>query len=122
MSFRSRARIPLWLLALALLLAQALGQVHRTLHGPVLQARTVQALATGGTEPAALGRHADAFGHLGDADCRLYDQLLHADLLPDVASPRLPLAASMAVLHRLSVELLRCADAPYDARGPPPRR
>jgi len=118
----TRRRVLFWLLALALLLAQGLGQVHRSLHGPVLLARAAQALAATDAPPVAVARDADAFGHLSDTDCRLYDQLLHADLLPGVPLVPPPLVLPVTVLHRLAGEALARWAALYDARGPPPTR
>lgn len=98
----SRQRLAFaWLLATALLFAQALGQAHQVLHAP------------GVASDDAL------FGHHGSAECRLFDQLAHGDALATPALPALPdwpAAAPVAALHA-GVE--HGCTAVYRARGPP---
>jgi hypothetical protein len=94
----------LWLV-LALLLAQALGQWHGTLHA----------------RPAAAAPAADAFDQhkAGDPDCRLFDQLLQADGLAFLPPPLLSFGAAPAAAQ---VALQAARQAPawrQRARGPP---
>lgn len=95
-----------WLLALLLLAAQAAGLAHRVAHAP-------------GLAPA----HAQwVDGHeQGQDDCRLVDQLAHADALcgaPAALPPRLP-AAQAGAAARAQARPAGTAAA-YLARGPPP--
>jgi hypothetical protein len=102
MNTRLRLLPALWL-ALALLCAQALGLWHGTAHAvPAAQA------------VAAFDDH-DA----GDADCRLFDQLLHADglafqgsPLPDFGAAPAPALAAMQAARQAPAWRQR-------ARGPP---
>jgi len=110
-------------LAFALLCAQTLGTLHSLQHGNGLprgaarQALVAQAIAT----PQANSLGATLWSHAaGHADCQLLDQLLHADLLPQLTlalpaeSPRRTLLAAVVpgALHgRL--------ERPYQARAPP---
>jgi len=100
-----------WLLALALLQAQALGQWHRIAHGP-------GAAATGFS--AAADDHG-VFGHAtgDDAQCRLYDA---------VGSGAGPWSVPCLALAPLVAQGMQAAQAqplagrtlrPYQARAPP---
>ena len=97
------------LLCLALLLAQGLGQLHALSHGSA----------------ASSGHDADWIGgshEAGGSDCRLIDQLSHADLLwapSPVAPARLPMLALLVPM--VPAVLARAAAAPYLARAPPQR-
>lgn len=128
-----------WVLAGLLLAAQALGLAHRVEHAPGslqrLQAASLASLpslaevapaaasaqwgaphtAAPGTLDHGLSRH-----QAGDADCRLVDQLTHADALcpapaGSAAMPPPPRLAP-APAARLA---LRPAPAAYQARAPP---
>jgi hypothetical protein len=99
-------------LALALLLAQALGAWHRIAHAPGLAVPAA---------PDAHDRHGLFDDHEADGDaCRLIDQLSHADAVPatalagpDAAPAWQPAAAADG----------RAASGPcsaYLARAPPP--
>lgn len=114
---KTRRRAPLlrwlpWILALALLQAQALGQWHRIAHG-------------GGAAPAAATALADddqsLFGHAAgdDAQCRLYDAVGAAAgpapipcLPPALPAPRFEPAADVQPLAQRTLR-------PYQARAPP---
>ena len=78
-----------WLLAALLLAAQALGLAHRVAHAPGLPAAPAQATVFAVADVHA---HADAEAsahaqhEAGSADCRLIDQLAHADALCGDAS------------------------------------
>lgn len=107
---------PVLLLVVALLWAQMLGLAHRALHSP--QAGSAQA-AQGSTAHAP-GLLAHLLAPDGDeSDCRLYDQLGHADALPSLPSLALalplPVFLSTAVITRLFLP----APAAFEARAPP---
>jgi hypothetical protein len=100
------------LLVLALLLAQALGSMHRVAHagGP-------HALAG---EHAGHSLTAELFsGHDGAADCRLYDQLAQSEAAPPAAGQ--PAAAPPGALPGRAPKALPSSSAPADCRvrGPP---
>lgn len=119
------------LLMLALLLAPLLGQLHRTLHGPVLLARVACAPSIA-EAPGGRGAVPEAAGlsgvqlfadHLGETDCRLYDQLAQGDLLPGVPTlASLPLLPAAITVHRLAADAVARRAALFDARGPPATR
>ena len=114
-------------LVLALVAAPFLGQVHRVLHagapsiGQPASAASVAAAASSLAHAHASPGVADLFGtHGSSSDCRLYDQLGHADLGCGVASLALPavlVAAPLMVLREGAVLARRAAL--FDARGPP---
>ena len=117
------------LLAVALLLGQALGLVHGVVHGgvPGHDASSVHALrvAKGAAAPGSGGEQ--PLEHLFDehddaSSCRLFDQASHADLAPALALvlPVLPLFAAWVPCPVGPV--LPRQGAPFEARGPPPRR
>jgi hypothetical protein len=110
-------------LAFALLCAQTLGTLHSLQHGNGLPrgaarpALVVKAIA----EPQASSLGATLWSHAaGHADCQLLDQLLHADLLPQVTlaqpadTPQPPQLAA-----RVAVALHGRLEQPYQARAPP---
>ena len=114
------AWLPAWLVAgllAALLLAPWLGAVHAVLHGaPVPSA----AVARAGTEAVRDQGLLRLFGgHTHDGDCRLYDQLAHADGLQSVAALPPLLLPPVATLAWHAGECLRRWAALFDARGPP---
>ena len=102
------------LLCLALLLAQGLGQAHVLLHAPGPAAPTTSSSHDGDW----IGGSHEA----GGSDCRLIDQLSHADLLW-APSPVVPARLPMLVLlvPMVPAVLARAAAAPYLARAPPQR-
>lgn len=93
--------------AIALVLAQWLGLVHRVVHD---QAHSSQ---------HRLGALFDGHGANG-ADCHLFDQLTHADALGAMPSvlPAVPLPAALSSVHA-SWQLAAQAVGSL-ARGPPP--
>jgi hypothetical protein len=96
-----------WVLALALLAAQALGLAHSVAHAPGLA--SVAAVAD---------EHFDGH-HAGDAECRLIDQLAHADALVAGAlllPPALPAVLSAPALPPAHTVAFA---AGYLARAPP---
>lgn len=98
------------LLAVALLLSQALGLVHGVVHGGAPTVASAQPLEH------LFDEHDDA------SSCRLFDQASHADLAPALALV-LPVLPLFAVWVPCPVgPVLPRQGAPFEARGPPPRR
>ncbi len=110
-----------WLLAAALLLAQAAGLLHRHTPLPAGPAESAGALASAPVEPAAPADSPWAHDHRSDSpDCRLIDQLAHADALcgdPVASLPPLVLADTESA--PASALLRAAAPALYLARAPP---
>ena len=96
-----------WLLAALLLAAQATGLAHRVAHGGVGGAHAAhQAFSASHDE--------------GSAECRLVDQLAHADALCGGDAPALPaLAVRAAEPSRPATRPAAGAPAAYLARAPP---
>jgi hypothetical protein len=98
-----------WLLAALLLAAQALGLAHRVGHAPGLGKAAVASAAGWSADHKA-----------GSGDCRLVDQLAHADAL---CGPLLP--ATVAAPAHAAPQDVAQADGPAAAhraalaRGPP---
>ena len=108
-----------WLLATLLLAAQAAGLAHRVLHAP----GQAPGHASGGATAASVATAAAAWGgsHApGTADCRLIDQLAHADVLCGAApaAEALP-PATTVVLAALPQAVPARTTAAYLARAPP---
>jgi hypothetical protein len=96
-----------WLLAMLLLVSQVTGLAHRIAHAATAGGTTAQAVWQADHQP-------------GSADCRLVDQLTHADVLcsgtPAAASLLLPADTAVALVG----EAVRGQPAPqHPARGPP---
>lgn len=104
-------------LALTLVLAQAIGLMHRIVHGPQAQRAPagIVAQAADGWQQALFANHDD------DSSCRLLDALGH-DAAPLAGIALLPLALPLAVLVFLQGEWLARFSAQFDARGPPALR
>lgn len=104
------------LLAAALLMLQALGLWHAVVHARGAAGSVAASLA------AHDGHHDEHFaGHEdGDAQCRLYDQLAHADLV--FGQTAAFAAVRLAGLPPAAVPAGRLAPqaAGFLARGPPP--
>jgi hypothetical protein len=94
------------MLAALLLAAQGLGLAHRALHGGSAQGQVASAW---------LDEH-----EAGSADCRLIDQLGHADLAvgTQALAPCLPTAAA-APAARVGAVLPATPALAYSARAPP---
>lgn len=121
-----------WLLALALVAAQAFALVHGVVHGghagpaPHSHALAHPPVPEHGHAHAG---HDDAHGyglierlfgaHHDDLDCRLYDQLGHADAAPALTAVAPPLALPAAVFDFLSGAFIARRAALFEARGPP---
>ncbi len=96
-----------WLLAMLLLVSQATGFAHRIAH----------ATPAGGTTAQAVWK---ADHQAGSADCRLVDQLTHADALCSGALAAAPPLLSADTAVALAPEAVRARPAPQHlARGPP---
>ncbi|MGC1174818.1 hypothetical protein [Polaromonas sp.] len=117
-------------LALVLLLAPMLGQMHGLVHGT----GSGQQAAASRAGPAVEHEHgnqrvgghgwlADLFSaHADDLDCRVFDQLCHSDALPVMPLLALPMALSSFVFQFLEGEVLARRAALFEARGPPRAR
>jgi hypothetical protein len=125
----------LWLLAIALVAAQAFGFMHRVVHGPQAdlahayaaeQAHDAHELnAAADTADASHDHHhASAWlsalfaGHYDDSTCRLFDSLSQ-DTAPGVPTAALPLVLSSYFLQWAQGEALVRWATLFDARGPP---
>ena len=118
---------PVLVLACALLWAQALGLAHRIVHGPQLGGlAAVSQTATAASEGVA--RLEQGFwaqllaGHQGESDCRVFEQLSHADALPALPLLALPVLAPLPPLVVAVAGLRPGPSLPFQARGPPPTR
>ena len=108
---RLARRLALAWLVLALVLAPALGQMHRVLHLPV---------ALGLAQPAGHDHGLGAlFGGHSPADCQLLDQLHHGGAA--VAESSLPLAPpdGQQVASPAAQPLRAAPPLPFQARAPP---
>jgi len=122
---RTLSRLSAGLLIFALLWAQWLGVVHQEIHPALPQQVSQQAQQQSHAAPSALhtllerllGHHADG---IHAADCRLYDQLSHADVMPAVAPAlALPPVWPVVFVAALATRALPPGHAWFDARGPP---
>lgn len=120
------ARQAAWgVLALALLLAPLLGQMHGVVHGGGTAVHAAHAHAH--DDDSHAHEHADGHrwladvfsAHADDSDCRAYDQLCHSDMLDAPPALVLPIVLSSLVFHFLEGELLARRAALFEARGPP---
>jgi hypothetical protein len=96
----------------ALLFAQLLGLVHRVAHAE-LGTATVAAAAPAHGDGGLFHAHSDA------SECRLYDQLMHADLAVGAAAALDALPALMPQAACLPAGRLAPQAAGFLARGPP---
>lgn len=114
------ARRRAWLVGVllaALVLAQALGFVHRIVHGAGVA--TVQSAgSTDGHVGAGLWGDAFFAGHGGDNDCRLFDAVNVAGPASTQAQA-LPLVLASFFLASFQGDFVARWAALFDARGPP---
>lgn len=113
---RSR-RVIVWFLLSALVLAQALGLMHRAVHLPHGQAHAQEHTP----HEHEHGWVAELFaGHDDDSTCRLFDplNLEGAACVPTVVLPAL---AALFFLETLQGDFVARWAALFDARGPPSR-
>jgi hypothetical protein len=112
----------LWLVMVALVTAQAIGLMHRTLHLPHGQQLAHAHAHSHDHDHDAHGFVAALFdSHESDADCRLFDPLSH-DGLPGLPVLALPAVAAFFFLDAFQGEFLVRWAALFDARGPPSPR
>lgn len=118
--YTGRHLLPAFLLALALVLAQTLGLLHRVAHegapGAALAAAAAQADPVHGWLTSLFGGHDEQ-----TPECRLFDGLGHGAFadLPVLALPVLPLAQLVARTH---ADFIARWVTLFDARGPPSSR
>ena len=105
-------------LLLALVLAQTLGLVHRIVHAPLgghpAMSASVSMTSSTGWLKALFA------GHSSEQGCDLYDQLSHADAVPQAPTTAILVPDCNAVLGWHSVGRVAAQAAGYLARGPPP--
>lgn len=108
-----RRTLAVWAVV-ALVFAQVLGLAHGTLHAPGRDAAAHAAEAPGAHGHGAFDGHA-----AGDAECRLLDQLAHADGLALTALALPPHGAAQAAAAVPSRPAEPVFFAAYAARAPP---
>ena len=108
-------------LALVLLLAPMLGLMHGLTHGALDARHAVPAHSDHADDSGhEHGGLADLFSAHADAtDCRVYDQLCHADALSVPPLAALPMVLSAFIFLFLQGEALARQAALFEARGPP---
>lgn len=104
------------LMAAALLWLQALGLWHQVVHGHAVHGGATQASAS---EHDSHDDHAFAGHDEGDPQCRLFDQLAHADIAFASASEAPGLAACSGPVAAPPAGRLAPQAAGFLARGPP---
>lgn len=104
-------RATLWLCMLALVVAQALGFMHRVLHAPVEPAVAQDVHADSGV-------HALFAGHDDGSTCRLLDAAGHEGP-PVQAAPAAVLMPSHAMIVFTECEAIARRSELFQARGPP---
>ena len=126
---RNRSLLLLWWLVLALLVAPALGHMHRIVHGPQAQTQTQTQTSQARVHAPHAQPQAQAHGvadlfavHGDDSSCRLFDQLTHSDALPAMPVLALPLLLVPFLFRRLERDIVAREAALFDARGPPALR
>lgn len=120
----SRWRQPLaLLLLLALLWAQQLGLAHRVWHVPHAGLLASAAVAQDAPQHEPAGLLAHLLGsEQADPDCRVFDQLGHADSLPAVPALALAALPPLFLAPAPYLRLALAAGAPFAARAPPATR
>jgi hypothetical protein len=114
----------LWLLLFALVAAQTLGLMHRTVHPGFESDGEIASIIHVHDE----GHHRQGWteklfdGHDGESACRLFDQLSQGGCLPSVAPVLPPVIAPLYFLQWFQGEALARWVALFDARGPPQLR
>lgn len=111
----------IWILSAGILLSQTVGLLHQVVHAPSGHPPAMAFTASPAQTDHGLNWLAKLFAdHKKDSgDCRLFDQLAHADLLPTVATMALPVVPPAFVLLRLEGEAVARWASLFDARGPP---
>ena len=120
--------IGLVLLMAALLLVQALGQIHAVRHGLAADVTHGAGTAEGSAPHAAHADHAHEgagflnqlfSAHASDADCRLYDQLAGGHAVPSALAVTVPVVAPPFAVASFAGDALARWAALFNARGPP---
>lgn len=115
-------RSGLWLLVLALMLAQQLGVTHRITHGPGLASTVDSADVRLASNPHTIDATrwiAGLFsGHNSDAGCRLFDANGQG-AAPAVPTLVLPVAVAAGVLLFFQLATVAVSPALFEARAPP---
>ncbi len=112
---RRTRRTWLPLVMAALLFAQMLGVLHRVAHAGHAAPVTAFVALDGSLAKALFGDHDD------ESKCRLYDQLMHADLAVDTAVAIAPLPVAPVEAEQHPAWHLAAQAAGFLARGPPAR-
>ncbi len=116
-----RSRALLGLLLAALVLAQALGLMHRSVHLPQAPSQQQQQADRAVADAHGHDSHwvAGLFGgHADDSTCRLFDPLNH-EAAPAVPLVALPAVAALFFLDAFQGDVVARWSALFDARGPP---
>ena len=118
-------RALLWLVACALVFAQAIGLMHSVMHAPgTMPSAAARAMYVDASN-ASVDRTGQGWlkalfsGHDDDSTCRLFDQLGHGDAAPSVAAVQLPLTVPTFLLLAFQGDFVARWAALFDARGPP---
>lgn len=119
-------RVLLGALLAAMVLAQALGLVHRIVHLPAAAGAGVPALHAHGGHAHQADAHEGLLsglfgGHSDDSTCRLFDAMGH-DGAPAMVAFAAPVLAALFFLDLLHGDFVARWAALFDARGPPPLR
>ena len=111
---------PSWVLAfaLAMLLVQSLGLLHR------MTAQAAQSHSHSSVQHEVAGHSSDFLGklfagHASDADCQIFDQLSFSDAASSLLAVGLSLALTSALCTRLQGLASARWHAQFQARGPP---
>jgi hypothetical protein len=107
-------------LLIALVFAQTLGLVHRIVHAPTIGHPALLASATASTPAGTAWLKALFAGHSSEHGCDLYDQLSHADAVPQASINPLMVHDIDAVPSWHSGVHVAAQAAGFLARGPPP--
>ena len=117
------ARRPLaWMLACALLFAQALGLAHRVLHADApahAHPESLRSAEDDSSHGVASGPSALFDHHEGAPDCRLFDQLASGDALPCVPQLAAFDAPPSRAMGLPSWPAQAAITTAFQARGPP---
>jgi hypothetical protein len=122
---RRRAQVLALVLSALLLLAQGLGLLHTFEHADTHAGQALAHVDEPAGEPTSAasahepGLHWFGEHQPGDAECRLLDQLAHADALPAAPLPLLAALPQAKAAGQAPAEAGRRHEARYLARAPP---
>lgn len=117
-------RVAVCALLVAFVLAQALGWIHRGLHGtgsPLAGTVAVHAAGEGAPHVRSSGFAGLFDSHADASDCRLFDAIAQPGCAPSHAAI-LPLPPLQALLLASHGDFVARWSALFDARGPPSSR